>query len=88
MAHVQSSKHILDDFAALLEDVAVVEGVAKLTGCEVKATDLRAGAAMVLAGLVAEGETRVGCIHHIDRGYDGLVNKLCGLGADIARVGE
>ncbi len=67
---------------------AVVEGVAKLTGCEVKATDLRAGAAMVLAGLVAEGETRVGCIHHIDRGYDGLVNKLCGLGADIARVDE
>lgn len=67
---------------------AVVEGVAKLTGCEVKATDLRAGAAMVLAGLVAEGETRVGCIHHIDRGYDGLVNKLCGLGADIARIDE
>lgn len=67
---------------------AVVEGVQQLTGCEVKATDLRAGAAMVLAGLVAEGETRVGCIHHIDRGYDGLVNKLCGLGADIARVDE
>ncbi len=65
---------------------AVVEGVKKLTGCEVKATDLRAGAAMVLAGLVAEGETRVGCIHHIDRGYDDLVKKLCGLGANIVRI--
>lgn len=38
---------------------------------------------MVLAGLVAEGETQIGCIHHIDRGYDGLVDKLCNLGADI-----
>lgn len=65
---------------------SVVEGVEKLTGCQVKATDLRAGAAMVLAGLVAEGETQVGYIHHIDRGYDDLVGKLVGLGADIKRV--
>ena len=65
---------------------SVVEGVEGLTGCQVKATDLRAGAAMVLAGLVAEGETQVGYIHHIDRGYDQLVEKLVGLGADIARV--
>ena len=65
---------------------SVVEGVDKLTGCQVKATDLRAGAAMVLAGLVAEGETQVGYIHHIDRGYDDLVGKLVGLGADIQRV--
>jgi UDP-N-acetylglucosamine 1-carboxyvinyltransferase len=65
---------------------AVIEGVAKLTGCPVKATDLRAGAAMVLAGLVAEGQTEVGYIHHIDRGYDGLVDKLRGVGADITRV--
>lgn len=64
---------------------SVVEGVPKLTGCQVKATDLRAGAAMVLAGLVAEGETQVGYIHHIDRGYDNLVAKLVGLGADIRR---
>ena len=63
----------------------VVEGVDTLTGCQVKATDLRAGAAMVLAGLVAEGETQVGYIHHIDRGYDNLVQKLVGLGADICR---
>ncbi len=67
---------------------AVVEGVDKLLGCQVKATDLRAGAAMVLAGLVAEGETRVGYIHHIDRGYDNLVGKLCSLGADIRRIEE
>ena len=65
---------------------SVVEGVDQLTGCQVKATDLRAGAAMVLAGLVAEGETQVGYIHHIDRGYDKLVQKLCGLGADIRRI--
>ncbi len=65
---------------------SVVEGVDTLTGCQVKATDLRAGAAMVLAGLVAEGETQVGYIHHIDRGYDHLVSKLVALGADICRV--
>ncbi|ORT99103.1 UDP-N-acetylglucosamine 1-carboxyvinyltransferase [Anaerovibrio sp. JC8] len=65
---------------------STVEGVSSLTGCQVKATDLRAGAAMVLAGLVAEGETAVGYIHHIDRGYDNLVSKLIGLGADIRRV--
>jgi UDP-N-acetylglucosamine 1-carboxyvinyltransferase len=67
---------------------SVVEGVDRLTGCQVKATDLRAGAAMVLAGLVADGETQVGYIHHIDRGYDDLVGKLVGLGADIKRVDQ
>ncbi len=65
---------------------AVVEGVERLQGCEVNATDLRAGAALVLAGLVAEGETEVGHLHHIDRGYDCLVDKLRGLGADIVRL--
>lgn len=67
---------------------AMVEGVDRLRGCVVKATDLRAGAAMVLAGLVAEGQTQVGYIHHIDRGYDNLVSKLVMLGADIRRVDE
>ena len=65
---------------------ATVEGGASLSGAAVRATDLRAGAAMVLAGLVAEGETRIGYIHHIDRGYDDLVAKLVVLGADIKRV--
>ena len=67
---------------------SVVEGVETLTGCQVKATDLRAGAAMVLAGLIAEGETQIGYIHHIDRGYDHLVPKLVALGADIRRIEE
>lgn len=67
---------------------AVVEGLTTLTGCQVKATDLRAGAALVLAGLVANGETEVGYLHHIDRGYDELVTKLCAIGADIKRVGK
>ena len=65
---------------------ATVEGGRSLTGAAVRATDLRAGAAMVLAGLVAHGETRVGYIHHIDRGYDDFVAKLVALGADISRV--
>ncbi len=65
---------------------SIVKGQEKLTGCQVKATDLRAGAAIVLAGLVAEGETQIGYIHHIDRGYDNLVAKLVSLGADIKRV--
>ena len=64
---------------------ATVEGGTALRGAAVRATDLRAGAAMVLAGLVADGETRVGSIHHIDRGYDDLVAKLVSLGADIER---
>ena len=67
---------------------SLIEGVDKLHGCGVKATDLIAGAAMVLAGLVAEGETQIGYIHHIDRGYDNLVSKLVMLGADIRRVDE
>ena len=65
---------------------AVIDGVEKLTGCQVKATDLRAGAAVVLAGLVADGTTQISYIHHIDRGYDNLVYKLVNLGADIQRV--
>ncbi len=65
---------------------AIVEGVPKLKGAAVNATDLRAGAALVMAGLVAENETEVGYLHHIDRGYDNLVLKLQRLGADIVRV--
>lgn len=65
---------------------AIVEGVPRIKGASVNATDLRAGAALVLAGLVAEGETEVGYLYHIDRGYDNLVLKLQRLGADIVRV--
>lgn len=65
---------------------AVIDGPSKLTGCDVRATDLRAGAAMILAGLVAEGVTRIGDLHHIDRGYENIVAKLKNLGADIERI--
>jgi UDP-N-acetylglucosamine 1-carboxyvinyltransferase len=66
--------------------VAVVEGVEKLSGATVMATDLRASASLVIAGLVADGETVVERIYHLDRGYDQMEAKLRGLGADIERV--
>ena len=66
--------------------VAVVQGVESLTGACVRAADLRAGAAMVIAGLVAHGKTEIEEIHHIERGYTNLVDKLRGLGADIDRI--
>lgn len=66
--------------------VSVVEGVEKLSGATVMATDLRASASLVIAGLVAEGETLVERIYHLDRGYDQMEAKLRGLGADIERL--
>lgn len=66
--------------------VAIIDGVEKLTGAVVKATDLRAGAAMVIAGLVAEGSTEITSIEHIDRGYPHIENKFRALGADIKRI--
>ena len=66
--------------------VAVIEGVKELTGVNVKATDLRAGAAMIIAGLVARGETTVEDVQYIDRGYEDVVDKFRMLGADIRRV--
>ncbi len=67
---------------------AVIRGIEKLTGAQVTATDLRAGAALITAGLVAEGETRISGTQHIDRGYVDIENKFRGLGADIYRVAE
>lgn len=67
---------------------AVIEGVERLTGSEAKATDLRAGAALVLAGLVAEGNTTISDIYHIDRGYVNIEEKFKRLGADIKRIEE
>ncbi len=66
--------------------VAVIEGVEKLTGAPVRASDLRAGAALVIAGLAAEGTTEIEEIGYIERGYEDIVEKLRGLGADISRV--
>jgi len=65
---------------------AVVRGVERLSGAQVRAPDIRAGAALVVAGLVADGETLISEICHIDRGYDDLVGRLRNLGADIERV--
>jgi len=66
--------------------IAVVKGVRKLTGAEVTARDLRGGAALVLAGLVADGETVIKGVKHIDRGYENIEGKLSQLGASIKRV--
>jgi UDP-N-acetylglucosamine 1-carboxyvinyltransferase len=66
--------------------VAIVEGVPSLSGATVMATDLRASASLVIAGLVAEGETVVDRIYHLDRGYDRMEAKLGALGADIERI--
>ena len=66
--------------------VAVIEGVPALTGAPVHACDLRAGAAMVIAGLAAQGVTEVDGIYHIERGYENLVGKLAGVGADIRTI--
>lgn len=66
--------------------VAIIEGVSELTGAKVQACDLRAGAAMVIAGLAAHGTTEVEGISYIERGYENIVEKLQGIGADIRRV--
>ncbi len=68
------------------QKIAYVQGGNKLVGASVVATDLRAGAAMVIAGLVAEGTTEIGDIHHIERGYENIVEKLRAVGADIDKV--
>ena len=66
--------------------VAVIEGVERLTGAPIHACDLRAGAAMVIAGLAAQGITEIDGIHHIERGYETLVEKLSAVGADIRSI--
>lgn len=67
---------------------AMVKGNAHLRGCQVMATDLRAGAALVLAGLVAEGKTEISEIYHIERGYEKFIEKFAALGATIVRVDD
>lgn len=67
---------------------AIVQGKTELQGASVKATDLRAGAALIIAGLSSEGKTEIGQIYHIDRGYDGIEEKLRNIGANIYRVDE
>ena len=67
-------------------NTAVIEGIDKLKGAPVMATDLRASASLVLAGLVADGDTTIDRIYHIDRGYERIEEKLKILGADIERI--
>ena len=67
---------------------AVIKGNANLRGCNVIATDLRAGAAMVLAGLVAEGSTEISDIYHIERGYEKFIEKFAQLGATITKLDD
>ncbi|MGH8720588.1 MAG: UDP-N-acetylglucosamine 1-carboxyvinyltransferase [Burkholderiales bacterium] len=71
---------------SILGNTAVVRGVERLQGAKVMATDLRASASLVVAGLVAQGETLIDRIYHLDRGYEGLEKKLSALGAKISRV--
>ena len=66
--------------------VAVIEGVPQLSGAKLRACDLRAGAAMVIAALAAQGVSEISCIHHIERGYEDIVRKLSNVGADIRVV--
>jgi UDP-N-acetylglucosamine 1-carboxyvinyltransferase len=65
---------------------AMIQGVPRLSGAQVMATDLRASASLVIAGLVAAGQTVVDRIYHLDRGYDRMEEKLRAIGADIERV--
>ncbi|MCC6196844.1 MAG: UDP-N-acetylglucosamine 1-carboxyvinyltransferase [Burkholderiales bacterium] len=85
MMHVQELQRLGADIE-VEGSSAVVKGVAKLTGANVMATDLRASACLVIAGLVAEGRTTIDRIYHLDRGYERIEDKLSALGARIARV--
>jgi UDP-N-acetylglucosamine 1-carboxyvinyltransferase len=71
---------------AIQGNTAVVRGVERLQGATVMATDLRASASLVIAGLVAEGETTIERIYHLDRGYEALETKLGALGARVERI--
>ena len=83
--HAQELQRLGADIA-IHGNTAVVRGVDKLQGATVMATDLRASASLVIAGLVAEGETEIERIYHLDRGYEGLEKKLAALGARVERV--
>ena len=67
---------------------AVIRGVKRLSAAPVRALDIRAGAAMVIAGLAADGTTEISDVHFIDRGYEALEDKLTGLGAEVRRESE
>jgi UDP-N-acetylglucosamine 1-carboxyvinyltransferase len=85
MMHVQELRRLGADIE-VEGSTAIVRGVERLTGANVMATDLRASACLVIAGLIADGETTIDRIYHLDRGYERIEDKLSGLGARIRRV--
>jgi len=85
MMHVQELKRLGADIE-VEGNAAIVRGVTRLTGANVMATDLRASACLVIAGLIADGETTIDRIYHLDRGYERIEQKLSALGANIRRV--
>jgi UDP-N-acetylglucosamine 1-carboxyvinyltransferase len=85
MMHVQELRRLGADIE-VDGNTAIVKGVARLTGADVMATDLRASACLVIAGLIADGETTIDRIYHLDRGYERIEQKLSNLGAQIRRV--
>jgi UDP-N-acetylglucosamine 1-carboxyvinyltransferase len=85
MMHVQELKRLGADIE-VEGNTAIVKGVRALTGATVMATDLRASACLVIAGLIAEGETVIDRIYHLDRGYERIEEKLSALGARIHRL--
>ena len=86
-----NSEKLVEELAKMGADItvegnrAIINGVERLKGASVTATDLRAGAALIIAGLTAEGETKVAGVEKIERGYDDIVGKLKSLGADIKK---
>jgi UDP-N-acetylglucosamine 1-carboxyvinyltransferase len=85
MMHVQELKRLGADIE-VEGNAAIVRGVPRLAGASVMATDLRASACLVIAGLMAQGETTIDRIYHLDRGYERIEEKLSALGAHIRRV--
>ena len=85
MMHVQELVRLGADIE-VEGSTAIVRGVDRLTGASVMATDLRASACLVIAGLVADGATTIDRIYHLDRGYEKIEEKLAALGASIRRV--
>jgi UDP-N-acetylglucosamine 1-carboxyvinyltransferase len=83
--HVQELQRLGADLR-IEGNTAIVRGVRELSGAPVMATDLRASASLVLAGLVADGETTIDRIYHLDRGYENIEAKLSALGARIRRI--
>jgi len=85
MMHVQELLRLGADIE-VEGNAAIVRGVPGLAGATVMATDLRASACLVIAGLIAEGETTIDRIYHLDRGYERIEQKLAGVGARVRRV--